>query len=121
MPRTQALGPRPEYPLSRDAPELHELDASPDGFTWINADDSEQSVLSLVRKGHSTSADEVLFVVNFTPIPRYNYRVGVPLDPATGPRSSTAMPRSMEGAARATEAAFRPVRSMPTARSSRST
>jgi 1,4-alpha-glucan branching enzyme len=65
--------------LYRGTPELHELDASPDGFYWINADDSEQSVLSLIRKGHSTSS-LILFVANFTPIPRHNYRVGVPLE-----------------------------------------
>jgi 1,4-alpha-glucan branching enzyme len=63
----------------RGTAELHELDASPDGFRWINADDSELSVLSLIRKGHSTSG-MILFVANFTPIPRTNYRVGVPLE-----------------------------------------
>ena len=61
----------------RANPELHELDASPEGFAWIHADDAEQSVLSFVRKGHST-ADQILFVLNFTPIPRHNYRIGVP-------------------------------------------
>jgi 1,4-alpha-glucan branching enzyme len=65
--------------LYRAAPELHELDTSPDGFLWINADDSEQSVLSLIRKGHSTPG-LILFVANFTPVPRYNYRVGVPVE-----------------------------------------
>jgi 1,4-alpha-glucan branching enzyme len=63
--------------LYRGSPELHELDASPEGFFWIHADDAEQSVLSWVRKGHSTDG-LVLFVANFTPIPRTNYRVGVP-------------------------------------------
>ena len=64
--------------LYRGCPELHELDTSPDGFAWVHADDAERSVLSLVRKGRSTG-DMVLFVANFTPIPRHNYRVGVPL------------------------------------------
>ena len=63
--------------LYRGCPELHELDASPGGFTWIDANDSERSVLSFLRKGHSTG-DLILFVANFTPIPRHNYRVGVP-------------------------------------------
>jgi 1,4-alpha-glucan branching enzyme len=63
--------------LYRGCPELHELDASPDGFAWIHADDAEQSVLSWVRKGHSTDG-LILFVANFTPIPRENYRVGTP-------------------------------------------
>jgi len=61
----------------RGAPALHELDAHPDGFHWVDANDSEQSVLSFLRKGHS-SDERVLFVANFTPIPRSNYRVGVP-------------------------------------------
>jgi 1,4-alpha-glucan branching enzyme len=63
--------------LYRGAPELHELDTSPDGFAWIDANNADQSVLSFVRKGHSTG-DLILFVANFTPIPRHNYRVGVP-------------------------------------------
>ena len=61
----------------RGEPALHELDVDPAGFRWVHADDAEQSVLSLIRKGHS-SEGEVLIVANFTPIPRYNYRVGVP-------------------------------------------
>jgi 1,4-alpha-glucan branching enzyme len=65
--------------LYRGTPELHELDANPEGFRWINADDSEQSVLSMVRMGHSTS-EMILFVANFTPIPRFNYWVGVPIE-----------------------------------------
>ena len=63
--------------LYRGSPELHELDHSPEGFGWIDASDAEQSVLSFVRKGHSTD-DLILFVANFTPVPRFNYRVGVP-------------------------------------------
>ncbi len=63
--------------LYRGDPTLHELDTSPEGFRWIDANDSEQSVLSLIRKGHSTDA-RLLIVANFTPIPRTNYRVGVP-------------------------------------------
>ncbi len=63
--------------LYRACPELHEQDNRPEGFAWIDANDAEQSVLSFVRKGHSTD-DLILFVANFTPIPRLNYRVGVP-------------------------------------------
>ncbi len=44
----------------------------------MDADDSEQSVLSFLRKGHS-SPETILFVANFTPVPRHNYRVGVPI------------------------------------------
>jgi 1,4-alpha-glucan branching enzyme len=56
---------------------LHELDADPAGFEWIDCSDSEQSTISLLRKGKS--ADElVVGVFNFTPVPRYDYHVGVP-------------------------------------------
>ena len=63
--------------IYRGRPALHELDVHPDGWRWVQADDSEQSVLSFTRKGHS-SAETILFVANFTPVPRHNYRVGVP-------------------------------------------
>jgi 1,4-alpha-glucan branching enzyme len=56
---------------------LHELDFSPAGFEWIDCNDSDSSVISLLRKGHSTQ-DRVLVICNFTPVPRQNYRVGVP-------------------------------------------
>ncbi|MFQ5816644.1 MAG: 1,4-alpha-glucan branching protein GlgB [Terriglobia bacterium] len=63
--------------LYRSEPALHECDCDPAGFEWIDANDSEQSVLSFLRKGRST--DDILLVVcNFTPVPRHNYRVGVP-------------------------------------------
>ncbi len=64
--------------LYRGKPALHELDMHPDGWRWVQADDSELSVISFLRKGHS-GAETILFVANFTPIPRHNYRVGVPL------------------------------------------
>ncbi len=64
--------------LYRGVPALHELDTHPDGFRWVDADDSEQSVLSFLRQGHS-SGETILFVANFTPVPRHNYRVGVPV------------------------------------------
>ncbi len=63
--------------LYRDEPALHALDCNPAGFEWIDCNDTEQSTLSLIRKGKA--ANEVLVIVcNFTPTPRYNYRVGVP-------------------------------------------
>jgi 1,4-alpha-glucan branching enzyme len=63
--------------LYRREPALHQLDADPAGFEWIDANDSEQSVLTFFRRGRS--ADEVILVAcNFTPVPRYNYQVGVP-------------------------------------------
>jgi 1,4-alpha-glucan branching enzyme len=57
-------------------PALHALDTSPDGFEWIDASDRAASVLSFLRKGPGGAP--VLFVANFTPVPRHRYRVGVP-------------------------------------------
>ena len=56
---------------------LHQLDFDPAGFEWIDCNDSQNSGLSFIRKGYSQK-DTVLTVCNFTPVPRYNYRVGVP-------------------------------------------
>ncbi|HLE80246.1 MAG TPA: 1,4-alpha-glucan branching protein GlgB, partial [Dehalococcoidia bacterium] len=61
----------------RGEPALHELDTDPAGFEWIDAGDAESSIICFLRKGHS-SHDTVLVVCNFTPVPRHNYRVGVP-------------------------------------------
>jgi 1,4-alpha-glucan branching enzyme len=63
--------------LYRSEPALHELDFDPAGFAWVDPNDAEQSVISLVRRGRSTE-DVVLAVLNFTPVPRRGYRVGVP-------------------------------------------
>jgi 1,4-alpha-glucan branching enzyme len=63
--------------LYREEKALHELDASPDGFEWIDANDALNSVLSFLRKGNDPK-DMVLVVINFTPLPREGYGVGVP-------------------------------------------
>ncbi|MFQ5925929.1 MAG: 1,4-alpha-glucan branching protein GlgB [Terriglobia bacterium] len=63
--------------LYRSEPALHEFDCDPAGFEWIDANDSEQSVVSFLRKGASTD-DIILLVCNFTPVLRHNYRLGVP-------------------------------------------
>jgi 1,4-alpha-glucan branching enzyme len=63
--------------LYRDEPAMHELDASPEGFEWIDASDRAASVLSFLRKARR--GRPVLFVANFTPVPRHRYRVGVPV------------------------------------------
>jgi 1,4-alpha-glucan branching enzyme len=56
---------------------LHELDCDPAGFEWIDGSDSQQSMLSFMRR--SKNGDEIVAVVfNFTPVPRHNYRIGVP-------------------------------------------
>jgi 1,4-alpha-glucan branching enzyme len=63
--------------LYREEPALHELDGSPDGFEWIDADDALNSVLSFLRKDKDGKG-VILVVLNFTPVPRDAYRVGVP-------------------------------------------
>jgi 1,4-alpha-glucan branching enzyme len=60
----------------RNEKSLHEKDFSGEGFRWINRGDWEASVLSFLRQ--SPGSDPVLVVCNFTPLPRVNYRVGVP-------------------------------------------
>ena len=61
----------------REEPALHELDNHAEGFEWVDCLDNENSVISFLRRGNSTS-DFFLAVFNHTPITRYNYRVGVP-------------------------------------------
>jgi len=61
----------------RTEPALHECDFSPQGFEWVDCGDSTHSVISLLRKD-SSAKNMVLVVCNFTPVPRCNYRVGVP-------------------------------------------
>ncbi len=62
--------------LYRAEPALHQLDFDPSGFEWIDCNDTEHSVVSYLRKASDGST--VLVVANFTPVPRDNYRVGVP-------------------------------------------
>ncbi len=61
----------------RDTPALYELDFSPEGFEWIDANDWESSVIAFIRKPRAHGRP-VLVVCNFTPIVRENYRIGVP-------------------------------------------
>jgi 1,4-alpha-glucan branching enzyme len=56
---------------------LHELDCEAAGFEWVDVSDSEQSILSFLRKS-AGDPETILVVCNFTPVPRYDYRVGVP-------------------------------------------
>jgi 1,4-alpha-glucan branching enzyme len=60
----------------RSTPALHVLDSSPDGFRWIDASDSDRSVLAFLRRDGAGST--VLVVCNFTPVVHRNYRIGVP-------------------------------------------
>ena len=63
--------------LIRTEKALHELDSEPAGFEWVDCNDAPMSVISLLRKGKAPR-DTVLIACNFTPVPRENYRVGVP-------------------------------------------
>jgi 1,4-alpha-glucan branching enzyme len=65
--------------LYRNEPALHEQDFDPEGFEWIDCNDTLQSTLSMMRKARSTDT-VVVVVLNFTPVPRQNFRVGVPID-----------------------------------------
>ena len=58
-------------------PCLYKLDRSYDGFQWINADDADRSIFSFVRYDEEKKKS-LLFVMNFTPVAREDYRVGVP-------------------------------------------
>ncbi len=63
--------------LYKSIPALHELDFEPAGFEWIDCNDWEHSVLTFIRKGNAPG-EMVLVGCNFTPVPRRNYRIGVP-------------------------------------------
>lgn len=56
---------------------LYELDSSWKGFEWINANDADRSIYSFLRKSKD-GKNNLLFVCNFTPMERKDYRVGVP-------------------------------------------
>jgi 1,4-alpha-glucan branching enzyme len=55
---------------------LHQLDCEPTGFEWLSNDDAEQSSLAWLRK--DTGNGRVIVISNFTPVPRNNYRIGIP-------------------------------------------
>jgi 1,4-alpha-glucan branching enzyme len=61
----------------REIPALHARDFEEAGFEWVKLHDSDNSVLAYLRRG--VGDDWVLVVANFTPVPREDYRVGVPL------------------------------------------
>jgi 1,4-alpha-glucan branching enzyme len=61
----------------RNEASLYELDCDAGGFEWVDGSDSDQSMLTFLRKP-SRENEAVLCVLNFTPIPRLGYRVGVP-------------------------------------------
>lgn len=63
--------------LYRKYPALYRLDNDWNGFQWINANDGDRSIFSFIRRDE-TGKKNLLFVINFTPVPRLDYCVGVP-------------------------------------------
>jgi 1,4-alpha-glucan branching enzyme len=61
--------------LYRQKPALYELDFESSGFSWIDCHDADQSIISFIRRGTNSFA---IIALNFTPVPRENYRIGVP-------------------------------------------
>ncbi len=64
--------------LYRRYPALHGTDYDPRGFEWINADDTQRSIYSFMRKSLD-GKNNLLFVINFTPVAYDNFKVGVPV------------------------------------------
>ena len=71
----------------RGEPAAHQLDCDGAGFSWVDCDDHQASVISFLRKRYRPGAEgephgepeaTLLYVCNFTPVPRYGYRVGAP-------------------------------------------
>ena len=60
----------------KSTPALHQQDFIAEGFRWIDCQDADQSVISYVRNAQDGSF--VLVILNFTPVPRTGYRIGVP-------------------------------------------
>jgi 1,4-alpha-glucan branching enzyme len=58
-------------------PALHALDCDPRGFEWIDTGDAARSVVSFLRNSPE-GREQIAVVCNFTPVPRYNYRIGAP-------------------------------------------
>jgi 1,4-alpha-glucan branching enzyme len=63
--------------LYRSRSALYQRDCEPDGFAWIDCNDTEASVISYIRRGADPD-DFMVVVCNFTPVVRCDYRIGVP-------------------------------------------
>ena len=63
--------------LYKEEPALHEKQFSPEGFEWVDHGDHENTVITYIRKGEQEK-DQVVIVLNLTPMPRENYRIGLP-------------------------------------------
>jgi 1,4-alpha-glucan branching enzyme len=68
--------------LYQSLPALYELDFEPAGFEWLACEDADQSTLSFIRRGFNRSGNHnsfAIIILNFTPVPRAEQRVGVPI------------------------------------------
>ena len=65
--------------LYKNEKALHEIDNTYEGFDFIDPHNSEQSIITLMRKGKN-ERDFIIAVINFTPVVRYNYKIGVPYE-----------------------------------------
>ena len=63
--------------MYQNEPALYQKQFSNEGFEWIDYNDAENSVLAYIRKGEKEKED-VIIICNMTPIPRENYRIGLP-------------------------------------------
>ncbi len=63
--------------LYRELPALHSLEFESGGFEWVDCHDAAQSVLSYLRRGQN--GEFVVVILNYTPMPRDNYRIGLPI------------------------------------------
>lgn len=63
--------------LYRNEPALYERDYDPSGFQWIDCNDNENSVISFIRRAGDAD-DQVIVLLNLTPVPRERYRIGTP-------------------------------------------
>ncbi|AEM71435.1 1,4-alpha-glucan-branching enzyme [Allomuricauda ruestringensis DSM 13258] len=63
--------------MYKGQPALYEKQFKPEGFQWIEYNDQENTVISYIRKG-ADPKDDLIIVCNFTPVPRENYRLGIP-------------------------------------------
>ncbi len=63
--------------MYRTTPALYQLDSKPEGFAWVDGGNAEDSIFVWTRQG-TDPGSQVLVVVNFTPVTRHGYRVGVP-------------------------------------------
>ncbi len=64
--------------LYRDLPALHKLDFEQGGFSWLDCQDAERSLLSYLRRG--CNGETIIAAFNFTPVPRNRYRIGLPFN-----------------------------------------